>query len=386
MVTRSVSANGFDWTFDGDTPLLPGERLRALVRARLVDEINGDPVLAPIALRASRTDVATRATADGLVGLVATPVRVLPDLAATAAELTLEVRSNGFLPRTLRATLGPIAGFPADFAPVDLGEVALHRPGVVIAGRLLQNAAPASLPLAGATVEVDAVWSQSPPPYWIPPALAEAPNLLTLSPPLRTARPAGATLSERGLALAAVTQTLLAPIDPGATRVELSDGDGVAAGLALAIDFDTPSATEVLAIASVTPASAPDLPVRVTLEHACARLHREGVRCAIATPQPVVAVATLDRDAEPADPTVFLNAAPNLADGAWAEIDDGVAAPEYARVSLLSAGTDAEGFFSLPPIARVALVRLLVQHPAIADARPIVAVDPATPRLALELE
>lgn len=386
MVTRTVSANGHDWSFDADTPALPGERLRALVRARLVDEINGDPVVAPFALRASRDDVAARASVDGLVGLVATPSRVLPDLAATPVDLTLEVRSPGFLPRTLRATLGPIAGFPDDFAPVDLGDVGLHRPGVVIAGRVLQNATPVSVPLAGATVEVDALWTQSPPPYWIAPALSQPPNLVTLSPALRAARAVGTALRERALNFAAITQTLLAPLEPAAARLQLSDGDGVAAGLALAIDIDTPSASEVVVIASVTPASAPDLPVRVTLEHPTARRHRDGVRCAVATPQPVVATATLDRDAEPADPTVFLNAAPNLADGAWTEIDDGVAPREYARVARLAATTDADGFFQLPPIARVALVRLLVQHPAIADARPIVAVDPATPRLSLELE
>ncbi|MBI5259399.1 MAG: hypothetical protein HY855_23050 [Burkholderiales bacterium] len=386
MVQRSVNANGHDWLFDSDTPALPGGRMRALLRARLVDEISGDPVAAPFALRASRTDVATRATADGLVGLVAAPARVLPELALAGAALSLEVRRSGFLPRTLHATLGPIAGFPASFAPVDLGDVALHREGVVLAGRILQNAMPALLPLAGATVVLDAVWSQLPPPYWIAPALAEPPDVITLSPPLRAERPAGTTLRERALAFAAVVQTLRTPQEPGATQLELSNGDGVAAGTALAIDIDTPAATEVLVIAAVTPASAPDLPVRVTLEHPTTRRHREGVRCAIATPQPVVANATLDRDALPGDPTVFLTAAPTLADGAWAEIDDGLTAPEYARVALLSATTDADGHFSLPPIARIALVRLLVQHPAIADARPIVAVDPAAPRLALALE
>jgi len=386
MATRTVSANGHDWFFDADAVARPGERLRALVRARLVDEISGAPVVAPIALRASRDDVSTRASADGLVGLVAAPSRVLPHLAATPVDLSFEVRSPGFLPRTLRATLGPIAGFPDDFAPVDLGDVPLHRPGVVIAGRVLQNVAPASVPLAGATVEVDALWSQSPPPYWIAPALSEPPNLVTLSPALRCARAAGTTLSERALTFAALPQTLLKPVGSGATRLELSDNDGLAAGLVLAIDIDTPSATEVIVIASVVPASATDLPVRVTLEHPTARLHRDGVRCAIATPQPVVTTDTLDRDAEPADPTVFLAAAPTLADGAWAEIDDGVAPREYARVARASASTDVHGFFALPPLARVALVRLLVQHPAIADARPIVAIDPATPRLSLELE
>lgn len=386
MVQRTVDANGHDWTYNPDRLPAPGERMRSLLRARLVDEISGEPVTVPLALRAGRDDLATRASADGLVGLVAAPALVLPDLAATPAELSLEVRGNGYLPLTLAGTLGPIAGFPDAFAPVDLGDVGLRRNGVSLAGRVLHNIAPTPLPLAGATVEVDAVWSQSPPPFWIAPDLAEAPDLVSLRPPLYAAHPVGTALRERALVFSAAVKALLTPLVAGSTRLQLSDGDGLAPGMALAIDIDTPHATEVVVIADVSPASAPDLLVRVTLEHAAVRLHRDGVRCAAAAPQLPTATATLSRDARAADPTVFLAAAPAFTADAWLEIDDGVAPPEYTRAAPLSATTDADGFFTLPPISRVALVRLLVQHPAVADGHPIVAIDPATPRLALELE
>ena len=60
--------------------------------------------------------------------------------------------------------------------------------------------------------------------------------------------------------------------------------------------------------------------------------------------------------------------------------------PEYVRALPLAATSDADGYFELPPISRVALVRLLVQHPGLADARSIVAIEPATTRLTLALE
>ena len=387
MVQHTViDREGQAWLLTPDRLPAPGERMRALLRARLVDEQSREAVAAPVALRTPRADIATRATADGLVGLVAAPAVVLPQLAATAADLALEVDADGYLPLTLAGTLGPFATFPDAFAPLDFGDVPLHRTAVTLAGRVMQNIAPDPLPLAGATVQVELVWPRQPPPFWIAPALGEPPNLVSLRPPLYRARAAGTTLRERTLVFSALAKTLLAPLVPGATRLRLSNGDGLAAGMALALDIDTADATEVIVIASVEPASAPDLPVRVTLEHPAMRLHRDGVRCAQATPQPPIAAAVLARDARAADPTVFLAAAPAFTDGAWLEVDDGGPVPEYVRALPLAATSDADGYFELPPISRVALVRLLVQHPGLADARSIVAIEPATTRLTLALE
>ncbi|MEF7616347.1 hypothetical protein V4F39_20700 [Aquincola sp. MAHUQ-54] len=386
MAGRLVSADGRGWHFSPDRSGLPGERTRALLRARLVDDIDGQPVAVPLSLRTPRADIAVRAAADGLVGLVAQPARVLPGLAATAAELTLEVRGAGYLPRTLRVMLGPVAGFPADFAPVDLGDVALHRPAVAITGRVMHNTAPQPLPLAGATVEVDAIWPHPPPPFWIAPALAEPPNLFAVAPPLAAPRAAGTALRERTVVLQPAAKALLAPLVPGAVRLRLADADGLAAGGLLAIDIDAAAATELITIAAVEPVSAPDLPAWVTLAHPAARLHRDGVRCAAAVPQPPASTAVLARDAQPHDDTLFTAAAPPMADGAWIEIDDGAAVPEYGRAALPQATTDADGYFALPPLGRIALVRLLVRHAAVADARPLFAVDRAAPALALALD
>lgn len=375
MAERLESTARGDWWFSPDRTPAPGERTRALLRARLVDEVSGEPASGPTQLTTPRADLWTRVASDALVGLVGQPARALPELAVAGVPLVLQVRSSGFLPRTLSATLGPIATFPADFAAIDLGDVPLHRPGVAVVGRVLHNLAPEPQPLAGAAVAIDAVWSQVPPPFWVPPALAEPADLVALHPGLYAERAAGTAVNELTLQLSAAAKTLLRPLVPGQTRLRLSDRDGLVAGGVLAIDFDAVDRVEMVRIAAVEPTPDPDEACWVTLAHPASQLHRDGVRCTDAAPQPPAGVAATSRDALPLDATLFLAAAPAMADGAWVEIDDGLAEPEYQRVALYAASTDADGHFRLPPIARVALIRLLVQHAAVTDGHPVVSLD-----------
>lgn len=374
-VERIENVGSTSWAFTPDRLVRAGERLRALLRARLVDEVSGEPVRTPTRLSSPNPGLRVRLASDGLVGLVAEPAQVLPQLAATAVDLALDVRSEGFLPRTLAGTLGPIAGFPDDFAPLDLGDVALHRGGVAISGRVLQNQSPTPVPLAGAAIGIDAIWSHRPPPLWLPPALAEAPNVMAATPGLYAARAIGTALRERTMLLAAATKRLLEPLVAGQTRLILSDGDGLVAGALLALDIDDGERIELITIAAIAPSVAADEPARITLAHPAAHLHRDGVRCTVAAPQPPGNLAALGREALPGDGTLFLAAAPNLGSGDWIEIDDGVQAPEYQRVERYGAVSDADGYFRLPPIARVAIVRLLVQHAAVADGHPLVGID-----------
>jgi hypothetical protein len=57
------------------------------------------------------------------------------------------------------------------------------------------------------------------------------------------------------------------------------------------------------------------------------------------------------------------------------EIAGGAAAREFQRIDRYETTTDAAGFFRLPPIARVALVRLRAQQGGFTDATPIVTLD-----------
>lgn len=350
------------------------DRWRSIARARVLDEITREAVLQDIMVTSARADLVARAASGGLVGLVARPGRVFPALATTPVELRLTVASSGYLPLELAGTLGPIAGFPAAFAPLDFGDVMLHRPGVALAGRIVRNTL-AAPPIAGAAVRIDAVWSSPPPANWTPPALQEPPNLVALEPGLYAARGAATSIARRDLALSAQAKTLVLPLAAAQTRARLSDRLGLAAGGVLVIDRDDPMRIEAIQIAQVDTSSTADQPAWVTLAHPARHLHRDAVVCTAATPQAPQTPTTFGRAGSPGDRVAFVAAAPAFAVGAVVEIDDGAAPREFQRVDRFETTSDASGFFRLPPIARVALVRLRVQHAGFTNADPIVTPD-----------
>jgi len=374
MATRLEPAGSTVYLYTTDAPPPAGSRWRSIARARVVDEISGEPVLQTIAVTSERRDLVARNASGGIVGLIARPAHVFPALDVLPVDLDMTVAASGFLPRRLSGTLGPIAGFPTAFAPLDFGEVALHRPGVTLAGRVVSNMTTPQ-PIAGATVTIDAVWSTLPPAHWSPPALAEPPDLVALRPGLHAARDAGAAIAQRDLALSAQAKVLLLPLAADATRARLSDRDGLGAGGVLVVDRDDPSRVEAIEMAHVETTYATDQPAWVTLAHPARHLHRTGAVCTDGTPQAAVAPTTLSVSGGPGDRVAVLAAAPAWPDGAFVEIDDGIGAREFQRIERYATASDAEGHFRLPPIARVALVRLRAQAAGFIDATPIVTLD-----------
>jgi hypothetical protein len=77
-------------------------------------------------------------------------------------------------------------------------------------------------------------------------------------------------------------------------------------------------------------------------------------------PQPAGNANNLTRDAIVGDQTIFLDALTDITESTVEITGAGVA--EYHRVHLYSVLSDAEGFFSLPPISRVAMMQLHASH------------------------
>ena len=163
MTVRRESVGGATYSYSPDAAAHAADRTRAIMRARLADEITGEEILEEVAVTCEPTDLVARAGSGGIVGAVGRPERVFPALALTPADIRLAVATPGYLPIELAGTLGPIAGFPAVFAPLDFGDVLLHRRGVALAGRIVRNTT-FTQPIAGATVRLDGIWSTSPPP------------------------------------------------------------------------------------------------------------------------------------------------------------------------------------------------------------------------------
>lgn len=364
MTCRIEPAQGLAYHFCPDDPPRQAARLRAVLRARLMDELTGLPLETDIDLSTRISGLTPRVARGGIVGLAGHPSRLFPLLDVAAVNLDLRATAPRYLPRDLSGTLGPVAGFPDLFAPLDLGDVAMHRAPTTLRGRTLRRASLAATVVAGADVEVVGYWPVFPPPQVVPAAVMQPPDLIALSPPLYAARDAALTQVRRRDALPVPGQdkALLIPASAGTTRLRLSNRDGLAAGTLLIIDAaDAPRRERVL-ITLVDTASSVDQPAWITLAHPLAFTHFPGAVCQPSNLLVGGAANTLTRAGIAGDVTLYLSAMTGLAAGATVEVDDGAGAPEYHDADLYRDVSDADGFFRLPPLSRAAMVALHAQR------------------------
>lgn len=358
-------ARAASWHYCPDDLQAPGVRLGAIVMARLIDEITGLPVLGATvrALDARSAPHLTRRTAPGgVLGLAGRPAEIFPDLGSAAAPVPMAIAAPGYLPQRLDGMLGPIAGFPAVFGPLDHGEVAAHRCGVALRGRVVQRGSPASTALAGASVAIDGVWPTLPPAYVNPAAVMQPARMTALFPGLYRDRPSATLARCNVLENLAEAKTLMAPAPAGSTRLRLSNRRTLAAGMPLQLD-GAGELRELMAIAAVDTSLSDDQAAWVTLAWPLAHLHRPGTSAVPASIPATFDPRTLARPGAAGDTIAFLSAAAPWADLAVVRVDDGVNAPEYHTHQRYATVSDGDGYFVLPALARLALFRLRVTHP-----------------------
>lgn len=363
MTTRIETVGDMRWRCNTD-PLPPiAARPRALMRARLVDEITGEPVTSDIVAVSDIDGLAPRIADGGIVGLVGQPARRFPELALLSAALSMRVHGGTYLPVTLAATLGPIAGFPGAFAPADLGDVELHQRGVALVGRTLANASPAPLPLGGASVTVTGIWITPPPPNVPPAGFMLPPHMVGLENPLYAPRAAGTTVQAVALTPApAQERAVLLDAPPGATRVRLARRSALVAGTPLAFDDADPGRREIVGVAGIDVPPSDDQAGWITLTQPLRHLHRAGALAVPMSVPPGGASRLLGRAAVAGDCCAFLDALPPWPAGAIVAIDPAGPAPEFHRVLPYSTVSNGNGDFALPALSRVAMVRLRAVH------------------------
>ena len=105
MTRVTLQVDGRALTVVPDDPPFDAMRLRALFRARAVDEITGRAPRVPLALVASHPRVAPRVSDGGLVGLVGRPWEVLAPLLAPSARVELALSAPRFVGRRIAADL-----------------------------------------------------------------------------------------------------------------------------------------------------------------------------------------------------------------------------------------------------------------------------------------
>lgn len=366
MVCRDEPVHVATWRFCPDAMQAPGVRLRAIVMARVLDEITGQPLGAAHVRAldaATAPHLARRSATGGILGLAGRPAEIFPQLATTAAQVPMAVEAPGYLPLRLAGTLGPIPGFPAVFAPLDHGPVAAHRVGVALRGRVVQRGTPSATPLPGATVEIDGVWPTYPPPHVNPAAVMQPARIAALVPGLYRDRPAATLARCDVVENLAEAKTLLLPAPAGATRLRLSNRRTLAIGMPLHIDSADTGRREMVAIAAIDTSLADDQAAWVELAWPLAFLHRNGTAAVPASIPTTHDPRTLARPALAGDPIVFLSAAAPWPELSLVIVDDGLNAPEYHRQRRYDTVADGDGYFRLPAVSRLALFRLRVAHP-----------------------
>lgn len=362
MTCRAVTDGANAWTLCSVDPAPLAGRLRAIVRARVVDELTGRPPGGAMRL-ATDAPLTPHVASDGYVGLVGVPARTFPGLDATTVNVDLRIDVRGYLPRHETWTVGPFPAYPDDFVAVDGGVIELRRPGTALRGRMVRRVGGVWTPVGGATVELTGYWPVEPTPMG--PGVPVVADVVALRAGCYQRRPVGATLRRRAVTLGGPAKRLALPAVAGSAQVRLSNRIGLAVGDLLALEWPDPDRGELIEMTAIDGASTDDQPCAVTLAYGLAFDHQVG-----ASASPVILGAAgganqLDRMILEGDRVCFLDGLIGLAAPTVVELSGGASpSPEYHWASRYSAVADADGYFRLPPIARCARVRLRVSDGA----------------------
>jgi hypothetical protein len=151
---------------------------------------------------------------------------------------------------------------------------------------------------------------------------------------------------------------------PGDLRVRLSDRKLLAIGNLIELDVGRPSRLERVAIVALEETgSTDDLAATAVLAHPLRRAHAAGAAVRRTTPVAPGSNNVLSRPCEPGDVTLFASTMLDLDATADAiELSGGGPAPEYHSFALYQSIADADARVRLPPLHRLAQVRLRVTH------------------------
>lgn len=357
MLHRIVQAKERTYLFSPDDSPPLGARVWALVKLRVIDELNGEPPDNVVTIQAKEKSLISRVTSDGLAGLVGIPQQVFPSLGTTNYSVHLTVSADGYLPLDAEVDFPADPNFPATFTPPPLRNLALHREPTVIAGRTVRVNGSATTAVTGATVSMSGIWRTAPHANVVVPP--DPANLVALRPPLYSERPAlTQSMRRRDLTLVAgADKNLVNDLLPGANPILLSDRQGLTAGDILLVDAMEPDLAEFIAIATVPVTNPPEQPTLITLEYPVIRAHRRQSVVQQVTPQPPGAPQQFTEMAIVGDSCVFLDGLAGLAGAREVEIN-GLPRVEHHRLMNFSVVSDADGYYRMPPLSRVAQLEI----------------------------
>lgn len=368
MGRRIVHLDSRAVLFSGDEQPPLGDRLWAITRARVIDELTGAPPTSALTLTTTTPGLTPRVTPDGLCGVTGIPRNVFPRLALQNYGVRMVIDAAGYVTSEREIQVPQTPGFPTLFQSPPLVDIPLHREPTVIHGRAVRATGTTTSPLAGATVRITGIWR-------IPPsATASVPaspaNIVSLAPPLYTNRTAGTGRLRRRNMLPVLgnDKSLLTAVAAGADRIDIANGQNVAVNDIVLIDALNPDMVEYLAVTAIEMVSSPDQPARITLAHPLRYPHRQGAIVREGTPQPVGVVRLFAEAAQRGDACIFVNSLSGLPSADVVQVFGGPV-EEYHHVRLFRVTSDADGYYRLPPLSRVAQIEVRADHGALPPVR-----------------
>lgn len=362
MTRRVETVNSKVYVFSPDNTQPLGQRFWAIVRARVIDELTGQPPLSAITIESDALHLAPRVARDGLVGLVGIPQQVFPALASQDYPLMLKVKAVGYISREASFTISKNANFPTNYTPPPPVDLVLHRRPTVIAGRVVRASGNTTTPISGAVIRVTGVWRKPPPANMA--IASDPPNLAWLQPPLYSGRDTVSGRLELGNlpAILADDKLLLDDVSEDTNPIRLSNQQNLNPGDILMIDSDQPDIAEYITIKTIAGAGTATQPATITLDYPLLHAHRKNARVQKVNPQPLGPQKQFTQEVLAGDTCVFLNNVTGFTTGNQVRITDGTNPAEYHQVSLFSTISDAEGYYRLPPLSRVAQLEIRAQH------------------------
>lgn len=339
------------WVQLPDDPGMAG-RFGLVWVARFVDETSGRAVGAPVTLRVDRSELQAVAGRDGFAGLVAVPGAVYPDLAAMPVPIEIRAEVRGYLPVVLNDMIVAAPDHPQGFEPAGpVLPVPMQPLPVALAGRVTREAADLPVPVAGADVVLSGHWPHEPPLGATQPIITA--ELVEVRPALAADEAAGAAVRRINVTPALPATRLGSSAPAGATRIVLEDRGGLLPGRWLELSPGDAARAEIVRIAAVAALPPSPFAGEVTLVHPLGFAHVAGSAAERRTITAVGPSRALTRAAALGGRTLFVDLASGLFASGWLRIGTGNTA-QVRRVRAYATQTDAEGFFRLPPVHRIA--------------------------------
>lgn len=351
MVCRRVDigSRSFDYCPDNPPPLLV-ERNRALIRARVIDEITGEPLNGSLQVTSDHPRLTPRVASGALVGLVGSPGREFPGLGGGPISVPMEISAERYIARRVQSDIS--------LDPDDWLEVALHRQPVPISGRTVRRTGGGPQAIANVSVEITGIWDRFPQAHEIPANLMEDAFLLSLSPGLYLPRFTSTAQVQRrdvveGLALKRVIQ----PAISGDRAIRLSDCIDLFVGELLVIQSGIRDRMEIMTITDIRRSGPDDQPAWIDLALPLAHDHLQGAEALPGQAQIPGPPVSLRRSGQVGDPVLLLQTMAPLAGAQVIEITGG-GVSEFQRVWPYRVMSDMDGYYQLPPLSRVAQVQI----------------------------